>query len=326
MIREARALVATSVVVAVGWLPGGCTTSRTAATNGSLDAGPRTSFPDAGTLTNPVVRCADAPCEEPPGSGVLGARACCIDEDRCGLRAPALRDACLPRGNPGSVDLSCPVRSLRDGTFLQGCCTPRGECGLFDRFADLGCVPPEPAATADSGDGASDASVACRFDPEATCRSVVELPCDGPEDCGEGRACCGRLSHDSYDRFACFASCSDQASSTGELWLEVCHPGEPCADPSLACENAPPLPAFLGRCYANRPPLPEAGTLPDGSPPRDAAVDPTPNADASRLPHPGVACGAVTCGDKCCLADPGEPYCAENGARCACAPTAAARD
>lgn len=294
----------------------------------SADASPDGSTPvyDAALLdvTLPDVAlpiCGDAACTE-PRLGVLAEAACCLPSGECGLRSLELDTACLPRAPARGADLSCPPRSFPGGAILVGCCGVNGRCGLVDPDGELGCVTT-----------AADAAV-CAYDPSNDCTSVVELPCDGPEDCGTGTVCCGRAHGDRYDAFACFSSCDGVVDDHGGFWVEICHPRHFCLNPRFTCEPDPALPSFLARCREPAPP-PAANvgdasdadaTLNDASlvdaSASDASVDAMPEATnpephEARLipvvasgnvvpfgPVPrGVGCGNTTCaeGEKCCL-------------------------
>jgi hypothetical protein len=249
---------------------------------------------DASAPPLPATPCGDASCPEPSQIDPLDVRACCLPSGACGLRARRLGSECLSRAEVGTVDLACPTLHLGGGIDAQGCCSPDGRCGHFDRFGELGCV----------ASPTSDGSVACTYARSLDCRAVVELPCDGPEDCGAGRVCCGRSALGVYDAFGCFESCDAQSKGFQGVWLEICHPGGVCADSRYSCASAVGLPGFLGRCY--RPAdLTGAGAKGDAG---DAAPR-------------GVACGAAPCAanEKCCVRSPGQPYCAPLSTPCTCA-------
>lgn len=287
-------------------------------------------FVDAPISTGVPTVCGDARCPEPSTRGPLANVACCLADDTCGIRAGVLSTVCATKHAAGGIDLACPTRSLPGAVTLQGCCRPEGRCGVMDPAGELGCV----------SEG-SDAST-CEFHADNDCTSIVELPCDGPEDCAAGQVCCGRAQSDHFDRFGCFASCAGIVDGQSGVWFEICQPGRPCLDPHLECRQAPELPPFLAHCRDPEPPPVAHG---DASA-RDASFD----ADAShqadgsgadvvepaRRPRPvlGATCGAVHCspGEKCCLRRRGSPalsmdasepidtYCAAADTPCACSP------
>jgi hypothetical protein len=246
---------------------------------------------------------------------VLGEIACCLTSDECGIRAPLLGDRCLVPNQPGSVDPSCPSFAAPNGAVAQGCCAPSGRCGYYDRFGDLGCVVANT----------SDAGKRCEYDAANTCRSVVAVSCDGPEDCGAGLVCCARSNFGLYDAFGCFESCSAAEATYRGVWVEVCHSPRDCSEPADHCEGAPGLFANTSRCVP-APPAPASdaalGPRNDGGN-RDASLDMV-HADAASdsavRGEVGVTCGGSQCpkGSACCARDPGAPYCASEGEGCSC--------
>jgi hypothetical protein len=250
---------------------------------------------DAPAVTIAPTQCGDAVCPEPV-LDPLGERACCLASGACGLRSPAFGNRCLSTHEPGGVDLTCPERRGPNEDELPGCCTPEGQCGAFDRSGDLGCIPPSTGGT-----GADAGPAPCRYSPANDCTSVAELPCDGPEDCGEGAVCCAHAVRGTYDRFGCFPSC-EALPGAGGLWFELCHAGDRCQNPAYTCAPRSDLPPFLGLCFVAPPGvLPDAGSQPGG---------------------PGVRCGAGSCArdEKCCLTTPHEPHCEKSTNRCTCTP------
>jgi hypothetical protein len=198
---------------------------------------------------------------------------------------------------------------------------------LVDPNSELGCV-----------DSAADAAL-CDYHANNDCTSIVELPCDGPEDCAPGNVCCGRTQRDHYDLFGCFLSCDGIVDGQDGVWIEICHPGAPCLNPRFTCEASALLPGFLARCHdRGTPVLPDGGGLSlDASIDGDAgdapvARDASTAADASvPPPPPGIACGSTNCAasEKCCLrrhvgASSGaasiDPYCTKADGFCACSP------
>lgn len=77
---------------------------------------------------------------------------------------------------------------------------------------------------------ASEAACACEL---ADCQ-VMEVHCDGPEDCPSGQVCCGTLSGGAaYQDFSCAAQCQ----ATGNQRV-ACHQDEPECPASLVCANS----------------------------------------------------------------------------------------
>jgi hypothetical protein len=311
--------------------------------NDAADASAEASGPppiyDAALPDVVLPRCGDAACTE-PSAGVLAEAACCLPSGGCGLQSLVLDTACLPRAPARGADPSCPPRSFSGGNTLAGCCGENGRCGVLDSDGELGCVPT-----------AADAAT-CVYNAGNDCTSVVELPCDGPEDCETGRVCCGRAHRGRYDAFGCFPSC-EIIDDHGGFWLEICHPRHACLNPKFSCVPDEQLPSFLARCREPAPPrVTDAGSPSDA----DASIaDAAPESqDSSFLPRAkfvpvvetadlvpfgplprGVGCGNTTCkeGEKCCLRthapvggteagvpDPIDPYCARGDQKCSCVP------
>ncbi|HEX4337409.1 MAG TPA: hypothetical protein VH062_15945, partial [Polyangiaceae bacterium] len=151
-------------------------------------------FLDGGPAPDASVSCGGAVCPEPAGGDVLGEIPCCLPSGECGLRVPLLGNRCSLPSQPGGVDTACPSVTMPNGAVTQGCCGPLGRCGAYDRFGPLGCIVVDT----------SDAGMRCEYDPEKLCRSVVAVPCDGPEDCGAGNVCCARNDFGLYDLYGCF--------------------------------------------------------------------------------------------------------------------------
>lgn len=287
---------------------------------GSADASAEASNPtpvyDAALSDVVLPICGDAACTEPP-LGALAEAACCLPSGECGLRSLVLGTACLPRAPVRGADLSCPPRSFPGGTTLGGCCGADGRCGLLDSDGELGCVGTAPDAAT------------CAYDPRNDCTNVVELPCDGPEDCATGKVCCGRAHRDRYDAFGCFPACDGIVDDHGGFWVEICHLRHRCQNPRFTCEPDQTLPGFLARC---REPAPPPVTNPADASDADASVidasasdgsvDATPERINEKPPRAllspvveiddlilfgpvprGVGCGNATCkeGEKCCL-------------------------
>src|SRR5260221_3398881 len=218
-----------------------CTTPTDAAVPGAdaTPARPLYRFVEAGPAPDARTICGETDCPDPPTGNPVDERACCLPASACGVRASLLGSACLGPGQPGGVDLRCPSLVTPDGASVQGCCTPAGRCGHFDRFGDLGCVPASP----------DDAGQACHPIPSGECRSIVAIPCDGPEDCAPGNVCCARWNFGLYDRFGCFASCSAASITDRGIWRAVCHSTADCPEAADTCRGASGLPAMLRRCY-----------------------------------------------------------------------------
>jgi hypothetical protein len=144
--------------------------------------------------------------------------------------------------------------------------------------------------------------------PEALCVLRLTAQCDGPEDCGSGRACCARFEPTdvSYTATECADECDFQST------FPLCHAGGVCtADGQLECRTSLLIPHdFIGIC-APRSPL---------------ARKPTGEAVAGK-----IDCGAHQCvfgEEQCCLREgldlrlfrpvKYEPYCAPIGEPCDC--------
>lgn len=305
-VREVARRAGPCLLAAVG-LFYGCT-SALSSTDSTEDAG-ATQHPfrpfDASPLPDVLSACGSSACPPLPGDDPLSREPCCLPTtNECGARVRLFGPSCLSPRSPGSVDLSCPSLHVPGSGELQGCCSPDGHCGHFDRFGNLGCVPGGP----------DDAGDTCTPRPDATCTSLVEVLCDGPEDCGPERVCCARDSDGLFDRFACLASCD--AGSTGPLglWFEVCRAGGACESPGEVCGATAGLPSFLGRCRAS-----DGAPGSASSPVADASLDSPAPRDAGAHAI-GVVCGASVCapGSKCCVREPEQPYCAPMDAVCEC--------
>jgi hypothetical protein len=244
---------------------------------------------------------------------VLGEIACCLSSGGCGIRVPLLGDRCLSPAQAGTVEPECPPFIAPNGAVAQGCCSPAGLCGAYDRFGDLGCIVANP----------SDAGMHCTPHPDDTCRSVVAVPCDGPEDCETGSICCARSNFGLYDLYGCFRSCAAAEAADRGVWLAVCHSLDDCRDENSRCEAEEGLASGLSICLPNgSAPAPPAGRRDGG--PTDASLSEAavPREDAS-LPmtdEDGVVCGVARCpkGRTCCVREPGSSYCAANADGCSC--------
>jgi hypothetical protein len=284
--RPRRALALAFVILASL----GCDAPRAV----SSDAGVDGSAPPQIRPTGPLPSASEFTCGsqlcEPPAASPLDPEGCCGDAGSCGRTTRFTRASCLATNGPGAPTLECPPLDIVGGPLLQGCCTPEGTCGIFDRFGDLGCIPASALGRE---------AVSCQTPVEPSCRHIVEVPCDGPEDCGPGLQCCGRVADDHWDGFGCFPDCRSVQDGRNSVWLPLCHPGQPCDEPTHECAAATALPAPLARCHV--------GGL---------------NAGPPRAPTPGILCGELTChdGEKCCLAPPLPPHCSPTHANCACTP------
>jgi hypothetical protein len=185
-----------------------------------------------------------------------------------------------------------------DPISLKGCCAADGKCGGLDP-QNLGCIP---------GDKLSLPDQACQFQPDNDCTAIIDVVCDGPEDCPNGEMCCGHYGG-SYDRFICASTCDEAAVTMPGVWSEICHPGQVCADPAYQCASIDYLPDFLYRCR-------DTGSLLCGTTNAvmDACVEPV-NSGPNE-----ISCGDAKCGDgeKCCIRTPREPYCAPKDGYCQC--------
>lgn len=255
--------------------------------DGSLSDGPSDGDGDSEATTCGTTRCADVA----PALAALGAHACCTAEDGCGIETPLAPDACLTADAPGGADLACPPLALSELGTWNGCCNADGQCGALDPSGTLGCV-------ANSNLGA--AALSCTYDPSNTCERILEVRCDGAEDCSGGRMCCGEFDGAGYRVFRCATSCAAREQTTGSVWSQACHPGEACETAGFECRSHPGyLPGSLYRC-------------------RDAGyVATTPHSTAPAEIHCGTGvCGA---GQKCCVSFPGAvAHCAPADAPCAC--------
>jgi hypothetical protein len=278
------------LALGAGW--SACEASETPSTDTSdgavviwlREAGP---LPDAAPVS-----CGGTQCAE-PHSTPLSPGPCCGDAGGCGVESPMAAAFCALEPGLGGPDLNCPDVAAFDGAILQGCCSPDGSCGAFDRFGTFGCIP---------GANLVSPPVACRYKDATRCDRVVEVACDGPEDCPLGFQCCARVQPDHYDAFGCFPDCRAIVDGRHGVWLPLCHPGEPCERAGQLCSTVPELPLPYARCY------PSLELEVDSGPPEPFET--------------GVRCGDETCatGEKCCLRPPKRTYCSPIASRCECAP------
>lgn len=246
----------------------------------------------------PPVTCGSNECTAPEGSAASGIIACCLDDNGCGLQTP-LAPKCLAPNQPGGLDLSCPGYTNPDvGIALAGCCAADGKCGALDPMT-LGCIA--------GADLALDEQT-CTFQPGNDCTAIIDVVCDGPEDCGDGQQCCGRFAGGSYDRFVCATNCDEAAAAVPGTWSEICHPGQTCSVEGYECKTSPYLPEYLYRCR-------DTGDLLCGSGgAMDACVAPVTSGPNE------ISCGDTKCGadEKCCIRTPRDPYCAPADGFCQC--------
>lgn len=261
---------------------------------GAMDAGKDAATP--GTMVTPApgpvmtVMCADQMCSVTAQEAMFGVQPCCIGTNECGQMTPLNPGLCLALGQPGGIDPTCPAYDVASITTWSGCCAPGGKCGALDSSeGGFGCVP-----NADLGQPEQ----SCDYDPNNACTSIIDVRCDGSEDCPRGQMCCGHWAGD-YRDFTCQDDCA-ALEAQGDIWSEICHPGQTCADPTYTCQaNTNYLPDFLYRCR-------DSGTAPG---------------DAGSTRRHEVNCGGAVCGDgeKCCVPAPtGDPYCAPVADDCRC--------
>jgi hypothetical protein len=223
---------------------------------------------------------------------MMGVSACCRPDDSCGIMTMLTSSECLPLDAPGGVDLSCP--GLTGTVEWFGCCTPSGECGALDSSGALGCIPNSSLMLAPKS---------CTYDPNNTCTGIVDVQCDGPEDCTGGQQCCGHFSQQGYREFVCADDCAaEEQAGTFVASSQICHPGDTCATTGYSCrQNTDYLPDYLFRC-------------------RDTGIDPV-RTDLNTQKGK-INCGDSVCGSgqKCCVSDPGLPRCIGKDEVCVCTP------
>ena len=303
--------------IVAGLVSAGC--QDRGATGGSADAAAVDVSGDAATVPNPARICGATACRVSMEQRARGLRPCCRG-DECGWSSSLIPEPhCYePRRRRGGVDLSCPDIELPGSVIWRGCCTTGGTCGGLDLHTGLGCVAQAQLPLANPPAGGA-APRRCTYDAQATCEALVEVVCDGPEDC-PGQVCCGRsrskpqVSSIQYDRFVCLDSCAGAADPSGN-YFEMCHPGARCSNPAHRCLGSYFLPDFLHRCF-------DSG--------------PQPSSDAGSGGGE-VRCGEHACqvGHKCCLASNGiaregrtqwQSHCVAKDVACACRPTATVSD
>jgi hypothetical protein len=113
-------------------------------------------------------------------------------------------------------------------------------CGITN--PDICALASEKCCVLDPGfDYCGPAAQPCQCDSGAC--TLLEVLCDGPEDCASGQMCCGFYDGTQYTRTECRSSCVMQ---NGEF--EMCHQGAQCATPGTTCSTSPSLPPYLLRC------------------------------------------------------------------------------
>jgi hypothetical protein len=266
--------------------------SGTAGVSGTgTPAGTGGSAGSAGTMAMPPLECGNDTCPAlEPGSAMLGVTQCCTDSDECGVKTP-LAASCLPMDSPGGVDPSCPIFEVMGGMLTwYGCCTPAGTCGA-QAGGNLGCIPNAELMAAEQS---------CTYDPANTCERLVDVACDGAEDC-PGQKCCA-VYQGGYRKFECADDCAVADAPPSVYSSEACHPGESCTVAVYSCfQNTMILPDYLFRC-------------------RDTGEAPV-NTGGSVLANE-INCGDAVCGanQKCCISVPGQAVCTPKDQPCKCVP------
>jgi len=285
----ALALATTLITVGCGDDDSGSGSGGTGATSGTGGTG--------GIQPRPPVMCGGTECIPPEGAATYGIVSCCLPDNGCGLETPLAPGDCLPPNQPGGLDPSCADFNM-DPITLKGCCAADGQCGGLD-VQSLGCIP---------GDKLDLPAQSCTFQPDNNCTSIIDVVCDGPEDCGSGQQCCGRFAGGSYDRFVCADTCDEVAATIPGTWSEICHPGQTCSVEGYECRSIDYLPPFLYRCRDTGSDLCEPG-----APANECVVAVTSGANE-------ISCGDTTCGagEKCCIRSPRDPYCAPADGFCQC--------
>lgn len=152
-------------------------------------------------------------------------------------------------------------------------------------------------------------SQSCSYEPNDDCTDIVEVACDGPEDCPAAMKCC--TLHDAPGGVfasACRPSCG--------YWSELCHAGQTCETPNAA--GGPP---DMGTCHVNSQnlgnstdwPVPFLAECPGGFP--DSATPVQASTAAGEVNCGDTVCGA---GTKCCLRPPHASYCTPADTPCTC--------
>lgn len=115
---------------------------------------------------------------------------------------------------------------LADLVTWPGCCTPEGQCGALDSSGTLGCIPNASLMMV--------APQACDYDPNNMCTSIVQVTCDGAEDC-PGQQCCGH-----YNQPAVLKTTAGSARQTRapERKRDCAHRGEARYQPTCPLMRA----------------------------------------------------------------------------------------
>jgi len=188
---------------------------------------------------------------------------------------------------------------------VLGCCASAscgddvGTSGAGDAAsqseADASLILPPPPAF--------DGSFAELLEPNA-CTLLVAAACDGSEDCPSGQLCCGTFDTEvfTYRSIECSPTCD------GADQRLLCHPGDPCSDPTQVCRRSSILAFdFISVCTAPGMTIPGTGQALDDL----------------------IVCGEERCHagrERCCLrgragallATPLAPYCTPEGEPCEC--------
>jgi hypothetical protein len=252
----------------------------------------------------PPVTCGGETCIAPMAGAAMGIASCCTEDNVCGLQTPLNPGTCLALDAPGGIDPSCPMFAIPGLFAWYGCCTPGGTCGAIDSSGTLGCVPNTLLMM--------NAEQSCTYDPNNNCRQLIDVTCDGAEDCPSGEMCCGHY-QGGYREFVCAPDCAAEQIAQGGEWSQICHPGDSCVNPSYECrQNTDFLPDYLYRC-------------------RDTGEAPRRTGSVA----PGeVNCGDAVCGsgEKCCVSVlpgvpvSGLPVCVPSDQTCSCTPQATDHD
>jgi hypothetical protein len=202
---------------------------------------------------------------------------------------------CLPPNAPGGIDSTCPSWTATGAPITWfGCCTPEGQCGALNA-GGLGCVANSILMVAEQS---------CTYDEANSCTEIVDVKCDGNEDCGDGEQCCGQyFAGAGYVGASCVEteSCDLIEAMPGMgYWSQLCHEADDeCFAPGTMCLQSDLLPPYLARC-------------------RDTGTAPVEAAAASV--SGSVNCGDTACGagQKCCISNPGIPVCVDAATPCPC--------
>jgi hypothetical protein len=243
------------------------------------------------------VMCGGQTCDAPMAvMGMSFAMPCCQEDDTCGLETLLAPGTCLPPASPGGVDSTCPTYDVMGFLTWYGCCTPEGQCGAIDGTGTLGCIPNSALMAPEQS---------CTYDASNTCTRIVEVNCDGNEDCPGSQKCCGQYDG-GYRKLVCADDCAEEEAAQGGTWSNICHPGDTCETPDggaaafMCLQNTDFLPDFLSRCRDTGTPAEETGSTAAGE----------------------INCGDSVCGSgqKCCISVPGLAVCTPSNQDCGCTP------